>query len=625
MGKVGSYDTATGLTGSEEITLKQSAGATRRSTINALKVTGTGGTTSRTLADWMAGAAAAVVVGSSGQVGKTFDLVADFNPATSTGTDNSTQLLAAIAYALTNGMDCVVQGGKIGFSQTLDFGKYVPGAAGSVSTEDQWWEEDAISRPRTVTFECELYYTGSATAIATEGVILGHRLVINALRGPGVNVSPGTTLKGISIDNSGSRVIVGSVSDFDVGIDLSDAYSNFVHVDQVFACNQGVRFAGTESNANTLEFGDIGGVFTSDATLSARRDRSCDIGVYLASGATANRIVGGSIQYCMRNDDSVGLVCDGSNNTITAYFEGTYDDGLSIRCSGNNNVFRGVLKDSAATSIQSASITGFGNDLSSFTIARATAGLASSAPSLAGSSVYVGPGNITGGRYVEKAAPPFSALAANLFPQITSSWTWTGGSAATGSTDRPNGFPAFNVGSANSAHSVSLVAGDGTDAEWFTSPSVSLSGETLTQVLVSAWVKVTVGAPKIYVLLLDQSSVVITGYQTAPTIAMGWTKVSFLANIGAATSLKMRFAVRNPSGAGDATVLIYDPCTTFNIEGMSEVGGLNRMCRQLVMIGGTPASATAAGIAGTVVWDADYVYVCTAANTWKRVAIATWP
>jgi hypothetical protein len=38
----------------------------------------------------------------------------------------------------------------------------------------------------------------------------------------------------------------------------------------------------------------------------------------------------------------------------------------------------------------------------------------------------------------------------------------------------------------------------------------------------------------------------------------------------------------------------------------------------------TPASAAAAGVAGTVAWDSDYVYVCTAANTWKRSAIATW-
>ena len=38
----------------------------------------------------------------------------------------------------------------------------------------------------------------------------------------------------------------------------------------------------------------------------------------------------------------------------------------------------------------------------------------------------------------------------------------------------------------------------------------------------------------------------------------------------------------------------------------------------------TPASATANGTKGTIVWDASYVYVCTATNTWKRAAIATW-
>lgn len=38
----------------------------------------------------------------------------------------------------------------------------------------------------------------------------------------------------------------------------------------------------------------------------------------------------------------------------------------------------------------------------------------------------------------------------------------------------------------------------------------------------------------------------------------------------------------------------------------------------------TPASASATGAAGTITWDADYIYVCTATDTWKRVAIATW-
>lgn len=37
-----------------------------------------------------------------------------------------------------------------------------------------------------------------------------------------------------------------------------------------------------------------------------------------------------------------------------------------------------------------------------------------------------------------------------------------------------------------------------------------------------------------------------------------------------------------------------------------------------------PASAGAAGIAGQTAWDADFLYQCTATNTWKRAAIATW-
>ncbi len=39
----------------------------------------------------------------------------------------------------------------------------------------------------------------------------------------------------------------------------------------------------------------------------------------------------------------------------------------------------------------------------------------------------------------------------------------------------------------------------------------------------------------------------------------------------------------------------------------------------------TPASASATGTAGEICWDADYIYVCTATDTWKRTAISTWP
>jgi hypothetical protein len=38
----------------------------------------------------------------------------------------------------------------------------------------------------------------------------------------------------------------------------------------------------------------------------------------------------------------------------------------------------------------------------------------------------------------------------------------------------------------------------------------------------------------------------------------------------------------------------------------------------------TPASAGATGNAGDICWDSSYLYVCTATNTWRRIAHSTW-
>ena len=61
--------------------------------------------------------------------------------------------------------------------------------------------------------------------------------------------------------------------------------------------------------------------------------------------------------------------------------------------------------------------------------------------------------------------------------------------------------------------------------------------------------------------------------------------------------------------------------------GTGAVTGLSVRDTGIITQGGvanTPASASATGAAGTISWDASYIYVCTATNTWKRAAIATW-
>ena len=37
-----------------------------------------------------------------------------------------------------------------------------------------------------------------------------------------------------------------------------------------------------------------------------------------------------------------------------------------------------------------------------------------------------------------------------------------------------------------------------------------------------------------------------------------------------------------------------------------------------------PASASASGEPGQIAYDGSYIYVCTAADTWRRASIATW-
>ena len=44
----------------------------------------------------------------------------------------------------------------------------------------------------------------------------------------------------------------------------------------------------------------------------------------------------------------------------------------------------------------------------------------------------------------------------------------------------------------------------------------------------------------------------------------------------------------------------------------------------IVRMGAAPVSAVSAGTAGELAFDADFVYVCVAENTWKRTALSNW-
>jgi hypothetical protein len=74
--------------------------------------------------------------------------------------------------------------------------------------------------------------------------------------------------------------------------------------------------------------------------------------------------------------------------------------------------------------------------------------------------------------------------------------------------------------------------------------------------------------------------------------------------------------------AGQASIYTSDQVPLL----LQELGGEIRFSgTPRIMVSATPASAGATGATGTIAWDANFIYICVAPNTWKRVAIATWP
>ena len=68
------------------------------------------------------------------------------------------------------------------------------------------------------------------------------------------------------------------------------------------------------------------------------------------------------------------------------------------------------------------------------------------------------------------------------------------------------------------------------------------------------------------------------------------------------------------TGDGKIGCLTDSPATSFDVNSNSI----------RIRTSQTPATASATGTQGEIAWDADYIYVCTAANTWKRAAISAW-
>ncbi len=79
--------------------------------------------------------------------------------------------------------------------------------------------------------------------------------------------------------------------------------------------------------------------------------------------------------------------------------------------------------------------------------------------------------------------------------------------------------------------------------------------------------------------------------------------------------------INKPSTSGDfLDFWLNSIASVFSVSALGAV-----TCTGLTMVDATaPSSASDTGTAGEVRFDSDYMYRCTATNTWKRTALSTW-
>jgi hypothetical protein len=116
---------------------------------------------------------------------------------------------------------------------------------------------------------------------------------------------------------------------------------------------------------------------------------------------------------------------------------------------------------------------------------------------------------------------------------------------------------------------------------------------------------------------VSKEAIRITGLSTLP----GSVSPEVVINEGSDSLMDFRVESDNNthmlyvSGSNDRVAIgASDPEVTLDVNGNAV----------RIRTSSTPSSASDFGVAGEIRWDANYIYVCVATDTWKRVAISTW-
>lgn len=105
--------------------------------------------------------------------------------------------------------------------------------------------------------------------------------------------------------------------------------------------------------------------------------------------------------------------------------------------------------------------------------------------------------------------------------------------------------------------------------------------------------------------------------ETVP-LASNDSRIELSARAATSKAGRIKFSVSDNNGATVKTATLTT--TSFDVQAKLVIGSdtFNMATTK------TPASASATGTMGDWCWDTGFIYICTATNTWKRVAISTW-
>jgi hypothetical protein len=219
-------------------------------------------------------------------------------------------------------------------------------------------------------------------------------------------------------------------------------------------------------------------------------------------------------------------------------------------------------------------------------------------------------------------------------PTGTTSTAWSTSGTGLG-VNAASGFDGRLLDLQTNGTSRAVVTGAGLVGIGTTSPSATLdvAGSIRTSSIVSSGDilvnKSASGAAATQLFLRNASTtagasavIELAGHTTSGT-ATGTCLIEGAREVGGASSL--RFKTSNGSAISERARI--DSSGRLLIGTSSDTGGSlfqvngNRI---RIATANTPASAAATGAQGEISWDADYIYVCTATNTWKRAALSTW-